>query len=118
MGASSFIMAGTGKLSSLESASHGAGRIHSRGEAMRGFEQEFKDFLKRYRVVTPLDWHDQAIKQRPDIIEEHLSKLRQEAPFAYKGISEIIKTQTSAEMVRGVVELEPLLTVKGVDFMT
>ncbi|MEY4530423.1 MAG: hypothetical protein RLZZ156_1144 [Deinococcota bacterium] len=85
---------------------------------MRGFEQEFKDFLKRYRVVTPLDWHDQAIKQRPDIIEEHLSKLRQEAPFAYKGISEIIKTQTSAEMVRGVVELEPLLTVKGVDFMT
>jgi tRNA-splicing ligase RtcB (3'-phosphate/5'-hydroxy nucleic acid ligase) len=113
MGASSFIMAGMGNLSSLESASHGAGRIHSRGEAMRGFEQEFKDFLERYRVVTPLDWHDQAVKQRPDIIEEHLSKLRQEAPFAYKGIGEIIKTQTDAGMVRGVVELEPLLTVKG-----
>ena len=80
---------------------------------MRGSEQEFKDFLERYRVVTPLDWHDQAMKNRPDIMKEHLAKLRQEAPFAYKGIGEIIKTQTDANMVRGVVELEPLLTVKG-----
>jgi tRNA-splicing ligase RtcB (3'-phosphate/5'-hydroxy nucleic acid ligase) len=113
MGASSFIMAGLGNTNSLESASHGAGRLHSRGEAMRGSESDFLDFLKRYRVVTPLDWHDQAVKNRPDIIREHLSKLRQEAPFAYKGIGSIINTQTSAEMVRGVVELEPLLTVKG-----
>ncbi len=113
MGASSFVLAGTGKPNNLESASHGAGRIQSRGEAMRGSEQEFKDFLARYRVVTPLDWHDPKVKARPDIVREHLAMLRQEAPFAYKGIGSIIETQTQAEMVRAVVELEPLLTVKG-----
>lgn len=113
MGASSYVMAGTGNADNLESASHGAGRIHSRGEAMRGSEQEFKDFLERYRVVTPLDWHDEKVKSRPDIVREHLANLRQEAPFAYKGITSIIQTQTAANMVRGVVELEPLLTVKG-----
>jgi tRNA-splicing ligase RtcB (3'-phosphate/5'-hydroxy nucleic acid ligase) len=113
MGASSYVLAGTGNPISLESASHGAGRIHSRGEAMRGSETEFKDFLERYRVVTPLDWHDEKIKARPDIVREHLANLRQEAPFAYKGITSIIETQTTANMVRGVVELEPLVTVKG-----
>jgi tRNA-splicing ligase RtcB (3'-phosphate/5'-hydroxy nucleic acid ligase) len=113
MGASSYVLAGTGNTDNLESASHGAGRIHSRGEAMRGSEQEFKDFLERYRVVTPLDWNDPRVKTRPDIVREHLANLRQEAPFAYKGITSIIETQTAANMVRGVVELEPLLTVKG-----
>ncbi len=113
MGASSFIMAGTGNPANLESASHGAGRIYSRGEAMRGSSDEFTAFLERYRVVTPLDWNDPKVKARPDIIKEHLTTLRQEAPFAYKGIGSIIETQVQAEMVRGVVELEPMLTVKG-----
>ncbi len=113
MGASSYVLVGKGNPDNLESASHGSGRIQSRGQAMRGSESEFQDFLKRYRVVTPLDIRDQKVKARPDIIREHLANLRQEAPFAYKGITSIIETQTRAEIVQAVVELEPMLTVKG-----
>ena len=113
MGSSSYLMAGTGNNSSLSSASHGAGRVQSRGDAMRGSEAEFQEFLKSYRVVTPLDLRNPQVKSRPDIVREHLANLRQEAPFAYKGITPIIETQTQARTVRAVAELEPLLTVKG-----
>jgi tRNA-splicing ligase RtcB (3'-phosphate/5'-hydroxy nucleic acid ligase) len=113
MGASSFVLVGSGNLASLQSASHGAGRSHSRGEAMRQSELEFVRFLERYRVVTPLDWQNPSTQARPDIVRQHLAMLRQEAPFAYKGIGDVVQTQTQAQMVRGVVELEPLMTVKG-----
>jgi tRNA-splicing ligase RtcB (3'-phosphate/5'-hydroxy nucleic acid ligase) len=113
MGASSFVMVGTGNPEALSSASHGAGRIRSRGEAMRDHEAEFRAFLERYSVITPLDWRAPSVQSRPDIVREHLAMLRQEAPFAYKGIGDVIQTQTQAQMVRGVVELEPILTVKG-----
>jgi RNA-splicing ligase RtcB len=39
--------------------------------------------------------------------------LRQEAPFSYKGIGDVVQTQTHAQMIQGLVELEPLMTVKG-----
>ncbi len=55
MGASSFVLAGSGFDGSNESAAHGAGRALSRGSSMKGFDKEFEDFLQRFRVVTPVD---------------------------------------------------------------
>jgi tRNA-splicing ligase RtcB len=113
MGASSFILAGRGFDGSNQSAAHGAGRAHSRGSSMKGFERDFEDFLQRFRVVTPVDFRRQDIRNRRDIIEKKLAELKQEAPFAYKGIGPVIETIVETGMARPVVELTPLLTVKG-----
>ncbi|ULH15534.1 RtcB family protein [Deinococcus sp. KNUC1210] len=39
--------------------------------------------------------------------------MKQEAPFAYKGIGPVIQTLEQAGIARPVAELRPLLTVKG-----
>jgi len=109
MGASSFVLAGRGLMESLSSASHGAGRQKTRGDAMRGHDLEFEQFLQDFRVVTPLDWK----RARADVRGKKLEELKQEAPFAYKGIGPVVDTLEQAGMARAVVELRPLLTVKG-----
>lgn len=113
MGASSFILAGQGNVESLCSASHGAGRSLSRGEALKGYDEEFRAFLERFRVVTPVDLRRQDVKQRRDIVEKKLEAIKQEAPFAYKGIGPIVQTLTAAGIARPVAELTPLMTMKG-----
>jgi len=113
MGASSYILAGNGLPGSNQSAAHGAGRAVSRGASMKGFDQEFEKFLKEFRVVTPVDFRRQDIRQRSDIMQKKLADLRQEAPFAYKGIGPVIETIHDSGMARPVAELKPLLTVKG-----
>ena len=113
MGASSFLLAGRGKAEALSSASHGAGRQLSRGQALKGHEAEFEDFLKHFRVVTPLDFRRADLKSRPEILQEKLADLKKEAPFAYKGIGAVIETLEQAQIAEPVVELKPLLTVKG-----
>lgn len=109
MGASSFILAGRGLPEALASASHGAGRVQGRGAAMHGHEAEFETFLQEFRVVTPVDWR----RARADIRERKLAELKQEAPFAYKGIGPVIDTLTRGGLASVVAELTPLLTVKG-----
>jgi tRNA-splicing ligase RtcB (3'-phosphate/5'-hydroxy nucleic acid ligase) len=113
MGASSFVLAGLGNPESLYSASHGAGRSLSRGEALKGHDEEFKRFLERFRVVTPVDLRRQDVKLRRDIVEKKLEDIKQEAPFAYKGIGPVIQTLTDAGIARPVAELMPLMTIKG-----
>jgi tRNA-splicing ligase RtcB len=113
MGASSFILAGRGLEESLMSASHGAGRQLARGEAMRGYEEEFKSFMERFRVVTPIDLRRVDVRSRKDILERKLDEIRQEAPYAYKGIGPIIETLTDTGMAKTVAELVPLMTIKG-----
>ena len=113
MGASSFVLAGRGNKESICSASHGAGRVLSRGEAQRGHESEFKEFMERFRVVTPVDLRRSDIRQRRDIYEKKLDEIRQEAPYAYKGIGAIIQTLTDANIATPVAELTPLMTMKG-----
>lgn len=113
MGASSFILAGQGNAESLWSASHGAGRSLSRGSAIRGHDREFEEFLERFRVVIPLDLRRPDVRQRRDIVEKKLDELKQEAPFAYKGIGPVIRTLEMAGIARPVVELTPLMTIKG-----
>lgn len=113
MGASSYILVGQGQDEALSSASHGAGRALSRGEAMRGHDAEFEQFLKAFRVVTPVDLRSPALRQRRDILTAKLDQLKQEAPFAFKGIGPVVETLAEAGIARPVAELVPLLTVKG-----
>jgi tRNA-splicing ligase RtcB len=113
MGASSFVLVGQGNARSLWSASHGAGRALSRGEAARGHDEEFQKFLDTFRVVTPVDFRRPDIRQRPDILEKKLADIKQEAPHAYKGIGPIVETLTEAGIARPVAELSPLMTIKG-----
>lgn len=113
MGASSFVLAGQGNPQALSSASHGAGRRLSRGDAMRSHDREFEEFMARFRVVTPLDLRDPAVRLRRDIVERKLESIKQEAPHAYKGIGAVVRTLEGAGMARPVAELKPILTVKG-----
>jgi tRNA-splicing ligase RtcB len=113
MGASSFLLIGQGNTGALASASHGAGRALARGEAMQGHEKEFEEFLRRFRVVTPVDFRRRDLLARRDILQKKLDELKQEAPYAYKGIGPIVETLTSAGIARPVAELQPLMTVKG-----
>lgn len=114
MGASSFVLVGEGNGDALCSASHGAGRALSRGEAMsRITDAEFAAFLRDFRVVTPLDLRRPDVAARRDIVEQKLAELRQEAPGAYKGIGPVVDTLTRAGIARPVAELRPLMTLKG-----
>ncbi|OWK36792.1 RtcB family protein [Fimbriiglobus ruber] len=113
MGASSFVMVGQGNAESMASASHGAGRILSRGDAMRGHDAEFEQFLRDFRVVTPVDLRRPDVRRRPDILAKKLEELKQEAPFAYKGVGPVVATLAAAGIARPVAELTPLMTVKG-----
>ena len=102
-----------GKREALFSASHGAGRALSRGEAVKGHDEEFEEFLARFRVVTPVDLPPPGRAIRRDIVEKKLADIKQEAPFAYKGIGPIVDTLTAAGIARPVAELTPLMTMKG-----
>ncbi len=113
MGASSYILVGRGFDGSNQIAAHDAGRALSRGSSMKGFDKEFEEFVERFCVVTPVDLRRQDIRARRDIVEKKLADLRQEAPFAYKGIGPVVETISDSGMARPVVELTPILTVKG-----
>ena len=113
MGSSSYILAGQGNADSLDSASHGAGRALSRGQASRSSKPEFADFLKHFRVVTPLDLRRPEVRGRADILNRKLDELRAEGPHAYKSISAIIDTLAAARIAKPVAELVPLMTLKS-----
>jgi tRNA-splicing ligase RtcB len=98
MGASSFILTCRGLEESLLSASHGAKRVLARGEAMRGYEEEFKSCMECFRVVTPIDLRRVDVRSRKDILERKMDERRQETPYAYKGIGLVIETLTNAGM--------------------
>lgn len=113
MGANSFILVGQGNAEALSSASHGAGRALSRKDAMKGRDAEFEAFMKAFRIVTPVDLRRPDIRQRRDILTAKLDEIKQEAPFAFKGIGPVVETLTAAGIARPVAEVVPLLTVKG-----
>ncbi|HEX3046967.1 MAG TPA: RtcB family protein, partial [Bacillota bacterium] len=113
MGSASYIMAGLGNSDSLWSASHGAGRSLSRGQALKVDEERLRRFLDEFCIVTPIDFNRPDIKLRKDIINEKLADIKQEAPFAYKEITAVTRTLTDARIAAPVVELKPILTIKG-----
>ena len=113
MGASSYVLRGQGDPRSLSSASHGAGRAQSRGQAMRASDAEFQRFMAEFKIITPIDPRDPSLRGRRDILQKWEDHIKQEAPWAFKEIAPVIDTQTEAGLVGAVAELAPLFTVKG-----
>jgi tRNA-splicing ligase RtcB (3'-phosphate/5'-hydroxy nucleic acid ligase) len=93
MGAKSFIVRGLGNPDSFMSASHGAGRRMSRGEAKRKFTR--KDLIDQTNGVE--------CRKDSGVIDE--------IPGAYKSIDEVMKNQ--ADLVEVVAQLKQILCVKG-----
>jgi len=93
MGTRSFIVRGLGNPQSFESASHGAGRRMSRGEAKRRFSvQDLRD-------------QTQGVECRKD------GGVVDEIPAAYKDIGQVMEQQR--DLVEVVHELRQVLCVKG-----
>jgi tRNA-splicing ligase RtcB len=113
MGSSSYVMEGCGNPDALATASHGAGRCLSRGDTLKGHDEEFQKFLKEFTIITPIDPNRQDIRHRPEILEKYYENLRKEAPFAYKNVGPIVQTLQDANVAKPVAELKPLLTIKG-----
>ncbi len=93
MGTRSFIVRGLGNAESLHSASHGAGRKMSRGEAKRQFN------------VKDLAEQTAGVECRKD------GGVLDEIPGAYKPIEQVMEHQK--DLVEVVAELKQVLCVKG-----
>jgi tRNA-splicing ligase RtcB len=93
MGTRSYIVRGLGNPESFESASHGAGRRMSRGEAKRRFT--VKDLAKQ----------TEGVECRKD------GGVLDEIPAAYKPIEDVMRDQQ--DLVEIVAELRQVLCIKG-----
>ena len=93
MGTRSYVVRGLGNPQSFESASHGAGRRMSRGEARRRFS------------VKDLEVQTQGVECRKD------PGVLDEIPGAYKPIEQVMENQK--DLVEVVAELRQVLCVKG-----
>ncbi len=93
MGTSSYIVEGLGNAESFESASHGAGRRMSRGQARRTFKNE--DILKQLKGIE--------CRKDKGIIDE--------LPSAYKDIDQVMAYQS--DLVKIKTKLRQVLCVKG-----
>ncbi|MEH1971559.1 RtcB family protein [Nostoc sp.] len=98
MGAYSYLMVGRGNPAFCNSASHGAGRIHSRFDLNRRGASQSEAELGLTGV---------------DCITLRQERRIEEAPAAYKPIQSVIDVQVKAEMVDVVARLSPVLTFKA-----
>lgn len=113
MGSSSYLLCGLGRQESLWSASHGAGRRLSRGEAIRGNDKEFESFMERFHVITPIDPERSDLRGRKDILKKWEETIKSEAPYAYKNIDDVVKVHELHDMAKLVARMEPVFTVKA-----
>ena len=113
MGSSSYLLNGLGSSESLWSASHGAGRKLSRGEAVHGNDREFEEFMKKFHVITPIDAGRSDLRGRRDILKKWEEAIRAEAPYAYKNIDDVVKVHEHHGMAGLVARMEPVFTVKA-----
>jgi tRNA-splicing ligase RtcB (3'-phosphate/5'-hydroxy nucleic acid ligase) len=95
MGTASYVVEGLGNEDAYGSCSHGAGRVMSRKEARSAIRPEALARAMR-RVVYP-----QALARH----------LVEEAPAAYRDITEVLQDQE--DLVRRRVRLEPIAVLKG-----
>jgi tRNA-splicing ligase RtcB len=101
MGTSSYVLAGTarGMRAAFGSACHGAGRAMSRTQA-----------LKRWNGRQVVD----ELAARGILIRSpSLRGVAEEAPEAYKDVSEVVLATEQAGLARRVARLLPMITVKG-----
>ena len=113
MGSSSYLLRGLGNRASLWSASHGAGRKKSRGDAVKGNDAAFREFMEAFHIITPIDPMRTDLKGRADILKKWEESVRAEAPYAYKNIDEVIAVHTTHNMAALVARMEPIFTVKA-----
>jgi len=101
MGTGSYVLAGTARSESLafSSACHGAGRAMSRHQA-----------AARWRGRQVVD----ELAARGIIVRSPSSRgIAEEAPGAYKDVSEVVDATDAAGLARKVAKLVPLVSVKG-----
>lgn len=113
MGSSSYLLRGLGNQDSLWSASHGAGRDKSRGEAIKGNDEAFRQFMEKFHIITPIDPTRADLKGRADILKKWEDSIRAEAPYAYKDIDKVIAVHKMHNMAALVARMEPIFTVKA-----
>lgn len=101
MGTASYVLAGTEQSEglALSSACHGAGRAMSRHQASRTW---------RGREVV-----DQLASRGILIRSPSMRGIAEEAPLAYKDVSEVVDCAEAAGLARKVARLEPLVCIKG-----
>ena len=101
MGTSSYVLVGTakGEALSFNSACHGAGRAMSRHAATRRWKG---------RAVV-----DELAARGIEIRSPSLRGVAEEAPGAYKDVSEVVRATHEAGLARMVARVEPVVCVKG-----
>jgi tRNA-splicing ligase RtcB len=101
MGTASYILAGTkqSETQAFSSACHGAGRSMSRHQATRQW--------KGRALVDELASRGIIIKS------PSLRGVAEEAPGAYKDVSEVVDAADQAGLARKVAKLEPMIVIKG-----
>jgi tRNA-splicing ligase RtcB len=101
MGTASYILVGTRESMSLSfgSSCHGAGRCMSRNQAMRQWQGR--------DIVRSLE-HRGILIRCPSF-----RGVAEEAPGAYKDVSEVVEVAHNANLSRKVAKLLPLICVKG-----
>mgnify|MGYP001311859692 CR=1 FL=1 len=101
MGTASYVLVGTKESISLAygSACHGAGRSMSRHQALRQWHgrEVVKDLAGRGIVIR----------------SPSLRGVAEEAPGAYKDVSQVVDAADDTKLARKVARLEPLICVKG-----
>lgn len=101
MGTGSYVLAGTreSEQQAFSSACHGAGRAMSRHQA-----------TKRWRGRALVD----ELASRGIIIKSPSPRgVAEEAPGAYKDVSEVVEAADKAGLARMVARLEPMVVIKG-----
>lgn len=98
MGTPSYLLRGKGNPRFLNSASHGAGRLHSRFEMGRRGSEKITERLGLSHV---------------DCITLREERRIEEAPAAYKPIQPVVEIQVETQMVEVVARMKPVLTFKA-----
>jgi tRNA-splicing ligase RtcB len=101
MGTASYLLVGTGAAKDLSfySTCHGAGRAMSRTQAKK--------------QMTGEDLKRQLESEGITIAASQAKLLSEEAPYAYKDVSEVVQTCEGAGLSRVVAKLRPVGVVKG-----
>lgn len=95
MGMASFVVKGKGNKDSLNSASHGAGRVMGRNEAKRTFTIE------------------EHVKATEGVECCKTDEVLDETPMAYKNVFDVLKAEE--ELVEPIVQMKAIICIKGTD---
>ncbi|MDQ3916677.1 MAG: RtcB family protein [Actinomycetota bacterium] len=99
MGTYSYVLAGLGAEHSFASTCHGAGRAMSRTQAKKQMDgNELKRRLESEGIL---------------VASSHARLLSEEAPYAYKDVSEVVETCEGAGLTKVVARMRPVAVVKG-----